>query len=141
VAIIRVNPNLEAELTGAANANGPLEHSLGLIANSIAAEARRIGYAEFYDRGGYVRGIKATHGVNDQGELVGRVVATDWKSHWAERGWKRRVGGERPRRILERAAQRVGYRVMAAEVLGASGRPAGGQSALPSGARRAITGR
>jgi hypothetical protein len=118
MAIVRVNPNLEAELTGSRSSSGSLERVLGDVADRIAAEARGIGRAEFYRRGGYVRGIRATHGMSEQGELVGRVVATDWKSHWAEWGWKRRTGGTRARHTLTRAAERVGFEVLAAGLIG-----------------------
>jgi hypothetical protein len=118
VAIVRVNPNLEAELTGARASHGPLERVLGDAAEDIAREARAIGRAEFYRRGGYVRGIRAEHGMNEWGELVGRVVATDWKSHWGEYGWKRRTGGTRARHVLTRAATRIGFEVLAATLAG-----------------------
>src|SRR6266508_2633435 len=100
MALVRVNQNLEAELTGSIFTRGPLEHALGEIADQIAMDAQAIGRAEFYDRGGYVRGIKAEHGLDEHGELVGRVNATDWKSHWAEYGWRSRAGGQRARHIL-----------------------------------------
>jgi hypothetical protein len=118
VAIVRVNPNLEAELTGARGSHGPLERLLGDVAEDMAREGRAIGRSEFYRRGGYVRGIRAEHGINEWGELVGRVVATDWKSHWGEYGWKRRTGGTRARHVLTRAAERVGFRVLAATIAG-----------------------
>jgi hypothetical protein len=137
MAVVRVNPRLEAELTGSIFSHGPLEHALGEVADRIAAEARRIGRAEFYQRGGYVRGIKAEHGLDEHGELVGRVVATDWKSHWAEYGWKRRTGGTRARHVLTRAAQRAGYQVLGAALVGPV-RGRGSGRALP-GRQAAIT--
>lgn len=138
MAIVRVNPRLEAELTGSLNSNGPLEHALGDIASDIAAEARAIGRAEFYRRGDYVRGITAEHGLDEHGNLVGRVNATDWKSHWAEYGWKRRTGGTRARHILTRAASRAGFDVITGG-LGFGG--VTNARALPAPARPALTGR
>lgn len=114
-----------------------MERVLGDVADRIAAEGRRIAGAEFYQRGGYQRGIRADHGMNEHGELVGRAVATDWKSHWAEYGWKRRTGGTRARHVLTRAAERVGFQVVSASIGG--GRAS--QRALPASPRRAITGR
>lgn len=140
MAIVRINPRLEAELMGSASNRGPLEHVLGDIAEDIAAQARHIARAEFYRTGAYVRGIRAEHGLDDRGNLVGRVAATDFKSHWAEYGWRRRVGGTRARHILTRAAEQVGYRVVAASLAG-SVRGGSGGRALPAGRPRAITGR
>lgn len=120
MAIVRVNPRLEAEVTGSLSSRGALERALGDAAEDIAREARAIGRAEFHRRGGYVRGIKAEHGMNEHGELVGRVVATDWKSHWGEWGWKRRTGGTRARHVLTRAAERVGFDVLASGLIGPS---------------------
>jgi hypothetical protein len=152
MANIRINPNLEAELTGRllgsrAETHGPMERVLGEAAEEIAQRARQIGRREFYRTGGYVRGIEADTGTNEHGELVGRVVATDWKSHWAERGWGDRRGGKRARHILARAAQQVGFRVLAGQTLGAVGgmvaRRAIGSRPRPaiSGQQRAISGR
>jgi len=138
MALVRVNQNLEAELTGSIFTRGPLEHALGEIADQIAMDAQAIGRAEFYDRGGYVRGIKAEHGLDEQGELVGRVVATDWKSHWAE--WPPRQQRATKRgHILTRAAERAGFATLGTGLFGGSG---GGRRALPSRRRMAaITGR
>jgi hypothetical protein len=140
VAIVRVNPNLEAELTGSLNSNGPLERILGDVADDIIGHAQAIARAEFYRRGGYVRGLRAEHGINEHGELVGRAVATDWKSHWAEWGWKRRTGGTRARHILQRAAERAGYAVVAGGLAGGV-RPRTAARMLPSSGRAAIGGR
>lgn len=140
MAILRVNPNLEAELTGSIFTRGPLEHALGEIADRIVAEAQAIGRAEFYQRGGYVRGIVAEHGLDERGELVGRVNATDWKSHWAEYGWRSRTGGQRARHVLTRAAERAGFAVLTAALAGPA--TGGGRRGLPSPRRMAaITGR
>lgn len=138
MAIVRVNPNLEAEVTGSAFSNGPLERTLGDAASDIALVAKAIARVDFYDRGGYLRGIKAEHGLDERGELVGRVVATKYTSHWAEFGWKRRVGGTRARHILQRAAEAVGYQVF---ISGAFGSGGFGPSALPGARRQAITSR
>ena len=118
MAIVRLNPRLESELTHSTTNRGQMERVLSDAAEDIAREARRIAGAEFYRRGGYQRGIHAEHGMNEHGELVGRVVATDYKSHWAEYGWKRRTGGTRARHTLTRAAERVGFDVLAATLLG-----------------------
>jgi hypothetical protein len=140
MAVVRVNPRLEAELTGSLSSNGPMEHVLGGVADQIANEARRIARAEFYNRGGYTRGIKAEHGLNEHGEVVGRVIATDWKSHWAEWGWRGRSGGTRARHVLSRAAERVGFQVVGAGLAGGvRGRTSG--RALPAPRLPAITGR
>jgi hypothetical protein len=140
MAIVRVNRNLEAELTGSLFTRGPLEHALGDIADQIVVEAQAIARTEFYQRGGYLRGLQAEHGLDEHGELVGRVNATDWKSHWAEWGWKARarVGGTRARHVLTRAADRAGFATLGAGLLGPS---AGGQRALPAPRVAAITGR
>jgi hypothetical protein len=138
MAIVRVNPNLESELTGSLSSGGPLERTLGDVADQIARRAQQIGRTEFYRRGGYVRGIKAEHGLNEHGELVGRVVATDWKSHWAERGWGNRAGGRRARHILARAAQQTGFQVVARQAFGGGRVPA---RQIASRSRMAITGR
>lgn len=140
MAIVRVNPNLESEVTGSLFSHGPMERVLGDIASEIAANARMIARREFYRRGDYMRGIKAEHGLDERGELVGRVVATDFKSHWAEFGWKRRAGGTRARHVLSRAAERAGYRVLAAG-LAAPVRARSSGRALPGSGRRAIAGR
>jgi hypothetical protein len=137
MAIVRVNPRLEAELTGSQNQNGPMERVLADVADDIVVYARAIGRAEFYRRGGYIRGIRAEHGINEHGELVGRAVATDWKSHWGEWGWKRRSGGTRARHVLTRAAERAGYQVLASSLTG-RGTSARAISGRP---RQAITGR
>lgn len=140
MAIVRVNPNLEAELTGSLSSNGPLERVLGEVASDIIGHARAIGRAEFYLRGGYVRGLRAEHGINEHGELVGRAVATDWKSHWGEWGWKRRTGGTRARHILERGAERAGFAVVAGGLAGGV-RPRTTARMLPASGRVAIGGR
>jgi hypothetical protein len=140
VAIVRLNPNLDAELTGSLFSRGPLEHALGEVADRIALEAQAIGRAEFYQRGGYVRGIHADYGISEDGELVGRVVATNYKSHWAEWGWLDRRGGRRARHVLTRAAERAGYLTLAAGLLGGGG-GGGGRRALPARARPAIAAR
>lgn len=143
MANVRVNPNLEAELTGRllgtrVETHGPLERALGDVADQITMEAQAIGRAEFYRTGDYVRGIEADHGLSEQGELVGRVVATDWKSHWAEWGWRGRVGGTRARHVLTRAAERAGFQTLAGGLLGGGGRSRGGIRALPAPVRQAI---
>ena len=139
MAVVRVNPNLEAELTGSLTDRGPLEHVLGELADDIAMEAQAIARGEFYRSGDYERGIQAEHGLDEGGDLVGRVNATDWKSHWAEGGWLDRGGGRRARHILTRAAERVGFDVLTRGLLGGGG--GGGRRALPAARRRAITGR
>lgn len=149
MANVRVNPDLEAEVTGHtlgthASTHGPMERVLGDRADQVAHHARVIARREFYRTGAYTRSIHAETGMNQQGELVGRVVATDWKAHWAEFGTRRM----RAHHILARAAQQVGFRVLAAQTLavagGAVGRRAIGASSRPAlggGGRLAITGR
>lgn len=136
MANIRVNPNLEAELTGRllgtrAETHGPLERALGDIADDVANRAQAIARAEFYATGAYARGIHAESGLDEHGRLVGRVVATDWKSHWAEHGTRRM----RAHHILTRAARQVGLEVTLGQVADAILGPIGG------GAARAITAR
>jgi hypothetical protein len=117
-----------------------MERVLGDVADQIALEAQAIGRAEFYRTGDYVRGIEVDVGMSQDGELVGRVVATDYKSHWAEWGVRDRRGGWRARHILTRAAERAGFATLGASLLGSA--LGGDQPALPS--RRllaAITGR
>jgi hypothetical protein len=119
-------------------------------AELIAWRAKMIARAEFYRTGGYMRSIQAEHGMDEQGNLVGRVVATKYTSHWAEFGWGTRTGGTHARHVLARAAQQVGYTVLAghaggvANILaGAAARrvlSGGGRMAI-SGSRGAITGR
>lgn len=146
MAFVRVNPNLEAELTGRIlgarlETHGPMERALGEVADRIAMEAQAIGRAEFYATGDYVRGIEVDVGMSEDGELVGRVVATDWKSHWAEYGWLDRAGGRRARHVLTRAAERAGFATLGSGLFGPGG-GGGGRRVLAS--RRvlaAITGR
>lgn len=140
MAIVRVNRNLEAELTGSLNQNGPLEHVLGEVADDIVGHARGIARAEFYRRGGYLTGLKAEHGINEHGELVGRAVATDWKSHWGEWPPRQERGNGRRGHILTRAAERAGFAVVAGGLAGGV-RPRVGARALPSSGRAAIGGR
>lgn len=121
MATVRINPRLEAEVTGHLASHGPLEAVLGEIASQIAANARQLARAEFYATGAYARSIHAEHGLDKYGQLVGRVVATNYKSHWAEFGWRRRTGGTRARHILRRAAIRAGFDVLTADLAG--GRP------------------
>lgn len=144
MANVRINPNLEAEVTGhtigtRAQTHGPMERVLGEEAEAVARRARQIARGEYYLRGGYARGIHAESGMNEHGELVGRVVATDWKSHWAENP-PRTERGRRRGHILARAAQQVGFRVLGGQVAAAVGgvvarRAVGGRS------RQAIGGR
>jgi len=141
MAVVRLNPRLEAEVTGHLAEHGPMEHVLGEYADDIAREARRIAHAEFYRTGDYTRGIRAEHGLDEDGELVGRVVATDFKSHWAEFGWKSHQGGERARHVLVRAAERVGFRVVGGQALGTLAGGGGSRRAIGSRRRRAIGGR
>jgi hypothetical protein len=131
MANVRVNPNLEAEVTGHVLAtrgetHGQMERALGSIATAIAWRARMIARAEFYRTGAYTRSIQAEHGVDENGGLVGRVVADDWKAHWAEFGWGTRTGGTRARHVLARAAQQVGFAVVAGPALGGGARALGG---------------
>ncbi len=150
MANVRINPNLEAEVTGHLAEHGQMERVLGQQADLIAWRARLIARAEFYRTGAYARSIQAEHGMDEQGQLVGRVAADNWKAHWAEFGWGARTGGTRARHVLARAAQQVGFTVLAghaggvANILGgiAARRMLGGRSrpAL-SGGRQAITGR
>lgn len=153
MANIRINPNLEAELTGHTlgthlETRGPMERVLGGYADQIASRAQRIARAEFHRTGAYMRGIHGEAGLDEHGQLVGRVVATNWKSHLAERGWGNRAGGKRARHILARAAQQVGFQVLGAQTAGAFGgvvaRRAlggGGRLAISGGTRAAIAGR
>jgi hypothetical protein len=109
MALVRVNPRLEADLTGPGTAHGPLERLLGEVADEVAREGQRIARAEFYNRGGYTRGLHGESGLNERGKLVGRVVGADWKSHWAE--WPPRQQRNRRGHILVRAAERAGLKV------------------------------
>ena len=141
MAIVRLNRDLEAEMTHSLSNRGPMERVLGEAAETIAARARAIGRAEYYRRGGYVRGIHAEAGTDERGELVGRVAATDWKSHWGERPPRQERGGRRGH-ILERAAGQVGFEVVAGEVARALLGPLGGMAArgaISARNRRAIT--
>ena len=109
MAIVRVNPRLEAELTGGRFDRGPLEAALGQVADEIAARARAIARVEAYDTGAYHDSIRGESGDNEQGELVGRVVADDWKAHLIEFGYTRADGVHVPgRNILARAAEQAG---------------------------------
>lgn len=112
-----------------------MERNLGQLADLIALRASSIARSEFYDTGAYARGIHAEHGLDESGNLVGRVVATNYKSHWAEFGWRSRAGGERARHILQRAAEQVGLVVVAA---GAAAAVGSGVRGIGGGGRRAI---
>jgi hypothetical protein len=138
MAIVRVNRNLSAEMTHSLSNRGPMERVLGGAASDIARTARGIARREFYRRGGYARGIHAETGLDEHGELVGRVVATDFKSHWAERGFTangRRVPGKH---ILARAAAQEGYRALGGALLGALGGGVPVRRAVGARRRRAI---
>ncbi len=152
MANVRVNPNLEAEVTGhilgaRVATHGPMERVLGESAEAIARRARAIARAEFYRTGAYMRSIGAETGMNEHGELVGRVVATDFKAHWAEVGTRRMPAHH----ILAHAAQQVGFRVLAGQTFalagvvgGAVGRRAISRRSRPAigtSQRRAISGR
>jgi hypothetical protein len=151
MAVVRVNPRLEAEVTGHLAEHGPMERVLGGYADQVAQRAQQIARSEFHRTGGYARGIQAESGLDEHGNLVGRVVATKYTSHWAEFGWRDRTGGTRARHILARAAQQVGFTVLAGQALGAAGAlggrvaaralSGGRRRAALSGGRRAITGR
>jgi hypothetical protein len=142
MATVRVNPRLEAELTGHLGEGGPLERVLGNYADEIAIEAQWIARREFYRTGAYLDSIEADSGMDEHGELVGRVFAGDFKAHWAEFGTTHMAA----RHILARAAQRVGFRVFAGETLGVFGalappalhgaRAIGGRARRQLGARR-----
>ncbi|HEV8653107.1 MAG TPA: hypothetical protein VG276_27875 [Actinomycetes bacterium] len=119
MATVRVNRNLEAELTGHLGEGGPLERALGDFADEIAIEGQWIARREFYRTGAYMDSIEAESGMNEHGELVGRVYATDFKAHWAEFGTQHMAA----RHILARAAQRVGFRVLVEGTLGTFGPP------------------
>jgi len=139
MAVVRVNPNLEAELTHSLSNRGPMERVLGDAAEAIAERAQMIGRAEYYRRGGYVGGIHADTGMDEHGELVGRVAATDWKSHWAENPPRQERG--RRGHILARAAEQVGFEVAAGGVAAALFGPVGGavaRRAVGARNRRAI---
>lgn len=143
MAIVRVNRDLEAEMTHSLSNRGPMERALGEAAEAIAERAQAVGRAEYHRRGGYVGGIHAEAGVDERGELVGRVAATDWKSHWAERP-PRQERGRRRGHVLERAAGQAGFEVVAGEVAAALFGPVGGavaRRAVGGRSRRAITGR
>jgi hypothetical protein len=112
-AIVRLNPRFETELVGSQAVGGPLDRLLADRAGAVVRNAQGIGRGEFYRRGGYVRGIKAETGLDEQGRLVGRVNANKFTSHWAERGWARHAGGSRARHILARAAAQAGLKVVA----------------------------
>jgi hypothetical protein len=87
---------------------------LDRLAQEAASASEAIARAGFYDTGDYLRGIDAGVGPNRRGRMVGRVVATDWKSAWAERGWTTQGGRKVPgRKILARGARRAGLRVRA----------------------------
>jgi hypothetical protein len=136
MANIRINPRLEAQITGPAAAHGPLGRLLGNLADQAAREAQRIARAEFYNRGDYMRGI---HGdsVVDKGTTIGRVVGRDWKSHWGE--FPPRQQRARRGHILARGAERIGLRVEATPTGAgnlALGRGGGGPARRGSGRGR-----
>ncbi len=140
MATVRINPRLEAEVTGHLAEHGPLSRVLGEEAERIARRARQIARGEFYATGAYTRSIQADSGLDEHGQLVGRVYATDWKAHWAEFGTSRM----RAHHILARAAQQVGFRVLAGQTLGLAGAIGGGAARRAIGGtsgRRAIRGR
>lgn len=145
MAFVRVNPNLEAEVTGHtlgthAETHGPLERVLGGIADDVAQRAKLIARREYYQFGGYTRGIHGESGMDEHGRLVGRCVATDWKSHWAEKPPRTERGGRRGH-ILARAAQQVGLEVTIGALFGGGGGGGGGGRAITARRSRAISGR
>jgi hypothetical protein len=93
-------------------------HAFDAILDRLASEAatasQAIASREFYKTGAYRGSIDAGVGPNRRGSVVGRIVATDYKAVWAERGWTapggRKVAG---RKILARGARRAGLRVRA----------------------------
>jgi hypothetical protein len=145
MAVVRVNPQLEAELTGHLDEFGPLSRTLGEYAEEIALEAKWIARREFYRTGHYLDSIDWEVDEDEHGQVVGRVYATDFKAHWAEFGTVHMPA----RHILARAAQRVGFRVFVGQSIATFGPPAlmsvkaiGGRARRQLGARRqrAITG-
>jgi hypothetical protein len=148
MAVVRVNPRLEAELTGHTlgtdtQVRGQMERVLGRQAEDIAVAARLLARREWYRHGDYLRSIRGEVGLNDHGELVGRVTASDWKSHWAEFG----TSSIRAHHILAHAAQAVGMVVLGTGLAHSAftgGRALAGRSSrrgLPSATRRALAGR
>ena len=93
------NPGFETEIIrdpGLAESLLPIAEEVAAVAVGIAPE--RLGY--------YKRDIEAVAGPRDDGIVVGRVNANDFKSHWVEFG----TGAPRPTKahhVLRRAAESI----------------------------------
>ena len=100
---------------------GVFDDELRRLADLGALGAREIAVKEFFgvdshtgQIGAYYHSIHSDLGHNRKGLRVGLVVASDWKAHFAERGWTTRSGTVvKGRRILARGARRSGLRVRA----------------------------
>lgn len=79
-------------------------------AGKIADEAKALAAREFHDTGDYMNGIGARKTVLPGGTISGQVLASDWKSHWAEFGWTDEGGTHHPpKAILRRGAEAAGF--------------------------------
>jgi hypothetical protein len=87
---------------------------LDRLAHAAAEASQAIASREFHDTGDYLRSIEAGVGPNRRGRVVGRIIASDWKAHFAERGWTTRSGTVvKGRNILRRGGRQAGLRVRA----------------------------
>lgn len=92
------NHNLESDIAHSDEMRDVLESK----AQEVADEARRIARAEAYQTGAYHDSIRAVVGERDDGEVVGRVLASDYKAVWIEVGTAQGFTARSPlRRALE----------------------------------------
>lgn len=81
-----------------------MREALQLAADGIATEAQRMAQAEAFLTGAYMRGIGGSVEGATDGQMVGRVTASDWKSVFVEFG-----GAKTPAKaILRRAGEAHG---------------------------------
>jgi hypothetical protein len=95
---------------------------LARLANEAALGAREVALRVAFDQGDYFGSISGGLDTNRRGLAVGRVVATDFKALWIERGHRiiardgTEVGRARPKNVLARGARRAGLRFRRARV-------------------------
>jgi hypothetical protein len=97
--IFRANPGFESEIIR----DSSMVEALLPLAEQAAAAARGLAPVRL---GHYKRSIEGVAGQRDDGIYVGRVLATDFKAHWVEKG----TGGPLPTKglhVLRRAAESV----------------------------------
>jgi hypothetical protein len=100
---------LDPRLDGWIERTTRFDPELEAVADDAATFAFRLARTVAWRSGDYGRSISATVTYDDQGFRVGRMGASDWKTHWVERGWTQRGGRRHPgKHVLERGWHRTG---------------------------------